>query len=228
MKKIAVIQSRSTDTAIAREQKNIVRSVQGLAAVTFHSSLEEESRSPELLDQYDGVIFGGSSDFDFHGSRDPHDPARIMSHEILHGLEKLIKRALNENFPVLGICFGHQLIGHTFGAECVNDKTQSKLGTFEVHLTAQGREDKLLSQLPETFNAQYAHKDTLTRLPEDATLLAQSPKCKYAALRYGGAMYTLQFHPEVEMFERAYSHAPSSEASSIIPLWIKTIVDLSE
>ena len=70
---------------------------------------------------------------------------------------------------------------------------------------------------------QYAHKDSVTKLPAGATLLAEGPKCKFSALRYGDTAYTLQFHPEIERLEST-DHGPASpHASRIIPLWIERV-----
>jgi GMP synthase-like glutamine amidotransferase len=227
MKKIAAIQCRRNPASIEREQYNISHTIGDLAEVTFLSALDEGLpwNSPtEMTCDFDGLILGGSSDFDFHGSHESHDDPRVMAHSILYRLENVIKYALRRDIPVIGICFGHQLIGHTFGAECVHDKAQSKYGSFDVHVTEEGKKDAIFSQLPPQFKAQYAHKDSLTRLPDGATLLAESPVCNFGALRYGKSMYTFQFHPEVIKFQDPYPHEPSPEASKIIPLWIKEFV----
>ena len=225
--KIAAIQCRRNPESIEREQYNISHTIGDLAEVTFLSALDEGLpwKSPEEITcDFDGLILGGSSDFDFHGSHEPHDDPRVMAHSILHRLENVIKYARRRDMPVMGICFGHQLIGRTFGAQCTHDKAQSKFGTYEVHETTEGKKDALFKNLPETFGAQYAHKDSLTRLPDGAVLLAESDVCKFGALRYGKSMYTFQFHPEVIKFNDPYPHEPSPEASKIIPLWIETLV----
>ncbi len=226
--KIAVVQSRIKPEGIERERRNISQTIGERAEVVFLSSLDEGlpwDTPVEILSGYSGVIFGGSSDLDFHGGRDVRDNVRIMSHQLQQNLENFIKHLLAHNIPTIGICFGHQLIGHTFGAECIHDKAQSKYGTYGVHLTEEGKRDAVLGQLPASFLAQYAHKDSLTRLPEGATLMAESKVCNFAALRYGTSMYTFQFHPEVVKFQDpSYSYEPSPEASKIIPLWINKFI----
>ncbi len=228
MKKILAVQSRTQSECIVRERGNFTRAVGASAETTFLSALDEQlawTTPDELLKGYDGVIFGGSSDFDFHGGRDEKDPARLMSLIILSRAKNLVSYALAEKIPLLGICYGHQLIANMYGGEVGNDNEQSKFGSHDVHLTDEGRRDTLFKNFPESFVAQYAHNDSVTKLPEGATLLAGSHGCRFSALRYGVSAYTTQFHPEVLRFDDLpLEYRDSSEASKLIPLWIAHIL----
>ena len=226
-RKIAVIQSRKKLHSIRREQENITRAIVGRAEAIFLSALDNGlawSMPREILKNFDGLIFGGSSDFDFNGGREAGDPARLMSHQILLRLEGLISFALTKHVPILGICFGHQLIGHIYGADVAHDTKQGKFGSYEVHQTDEGKHDAIFKHLPEVFMAQYWHKDSLTKLPKSATLLASSNVCRFSALRYGVGAYTFQFHPEIVRWYDPCPHQPSPEASKIIPLWLSECV----
>lgn len=210
-----------------REQNNFRRVVGDAAEVEFLSALDERlawTYPDEFLKGCDGVIFGGSSDFDFHGGRTLKDPARIMATIILSRTRLIITYALAQKIPILGVCFGHQIIGQMHGGDVQNDKEQTKIGSYEVRLTEEGKADPLFGTLPESFVAQYWHKDSVTVPPEGATLLATGPSCRFSALRYGEKVYTVQFHPEVEKVEGDESPKPSPEASKIVPLWIAKIV----
>ncbi len=227
MKKVLVVQSRTTPERIEREQENFIRSIGTLADVTFLSALDERlawTTPEEFLEGFDGVIFGGSSDFDFHGGRVENDPIRLISLLILSRTKDLVSYALTEKIPLLGVCYGHQLIANIYGGEVNQDKEQSKFGSFEVSLTEEGKRDRLFEGVPETFMAQYAHNDSVTKLPKGATLLASSPTCKFSALRYGDTAYTLQFHPEVERFGFSKGERESPQASRLIPLWVERIL----
>lgn len=228
MKKILAVQSRTQSECIVREQENFTRAVGASAETTFLSALDEQltwTTPDELLKGYDGVIFGGSSDFDFHGGRDEKDPARLMSLIILSRAKNLVSYALTEKIPLLGICYGHQLIANMYGGDVRNDKEQSKFGSYEVQLTDDGKRDVLFKNLPQSFVAQYAHNDSVTKLPEGATVLASSHGCRFGALRYGISAYTTQFHPEVIRFEDLpLEYRDSAEASRLIPLWLDGIV----
>jgi len=227
MAKIIVVQSRTQPERIEREQRNFRAAIGGRAQVEFLSALDEKLAwiyPSELLSECNGIIFGGSSDFDFDGGRDEKDPARIISTIILARVKAIVTFALAEDFPLLGVCFGHQIIAEMQGGEISHDKNQTKFGAYEVALTHDGEKDPLFSKFPKTFYAQYAHKDSATKLPTGATLLGQANNCKYSILRYGSRAYTMQFHPEVSEMEWGGPMHDSPEASNIIPLWIEHIV----
>lgn len=94
--KILLVQSRITEKRVERERENFRRAIQGTADLSFISSVDESlarTRPEELLAGYDGVIFGGSSDFDFHGGRPDDDPVRLMSMLILSRARNIVARA---------------------------------------------------------------------------------------------------------------------------------------
>ncbi len=223
MKKILVVQSRTSEERIAGERDNFRSVLGGHAEVSFLSALDERlawSTPDEFLGGIDGVIFGGSSDFDFHGGRAEKDPVRLMSLILLSRTRNIISHTLAQNIPLLGVCFGHQLVAQMHGGEVDHDIAQSKFGSYEVSLTEEGVHDPVFKHLPVSFVAQYAHKDSVTTLPEGATLLAASPACSFSALRYAEKAYTVQFHPEVKNFpDIPMVYKASPEASRIIPLW---------
>jgi len=227
MRKILVVQSRSSPEWVEREQTNFRRAVGKSAEVEFLSALDERlawTYPDEFLKSRSGVIFGGSSDFDFHGGRSEKDPARLMATIILSRTKLIITYALAENVPILGVCFGHQLIAQMRGGDVQFDPTQEKSGSHEVHLTNEGKADALFGHLPGSFIAQYWHKDSVTNLPEGATVLATGPSCRFSALRYGDNIYTTQFHPEVERVAPDKNPRPSPEASELVLQWIRHIV----
>jgi GMP synthase-like glutamine amidotransferase len=226
MTTLLVVQSRITEARIERERGNYRRAVGKLARVDFLSSVDEKLawKSPEsMLKGYDGVIFGGSSDFDFHGGRPSADPARLMSLIIMARAKNIVMHAVEKRIPILGVCFGHQIIGNIYGGMVGNDVEQKKHGAYEVMLTEAGKTDPLFSAMPPAFFAQYAHKDSVTNLPEGATLLATGGACKYSALRYGDRIHTVQFHPEVRQMPRG-PQQESPESSKLIQQWIERIV----
>lgn len=244
MKKILIIQSRRRPEMLAAEQEEYRRAVGERTLVDFISSLDTTltwNEPEKMLASYDGVIFGGSGEFDFDGGRTPDDVARITSREIVERVRPVVEWAMAEDFPLLGICYGHQIVSEVLGVAVVNDHEQKKMGTATVALTAEGKQDEVFGRLPETFTAQYGHKDSLSAVPEGAVVLASSPVCRAAALRYGKRVYTTQFHPELTREDMVWklSNSPgylpegvavesivkdSTEASRIIPLFIELVV----
>ncbi len=99
--------------------------------------------------------------------------------------------------PVLGVCFGHQLLAHAHGGRVVRSTQGREIGTVEVRLSAEGREDALFAGLPGSFAVQTTHEDVVERVPEGATLLAGNAHTPIQALAYGPRIRGVQFHPEV-------------------------------
>lgn len=201
MKKILVIQSRQTPERQAAERAAYARVAADAATFTFVSTLDVEQsweNPASIVHGYDGVIIGGSSDFFLHGGKDEADATRTGAREVLERVRFLAEYLVAQQVPTLGICFGHQLIAEVFGGAVTHDHSQKKAGTHTVCLTEAGKNDALFAKLPVEFDAQYAHRDSVTRPPFGSVTLATGLACQFAALRYGTACYTLQFHPELE------------------------------
>jgi GMP synthase (glutamine-hydrolysing) len=105
-----------------------------------------------------------------------------------------LRERLAAGTPVLGVCFGAQLLAHALGAE-VTRAPEPEIGWYPVTLTAAGRADPVLGALPERFLAFQWHSWQCS-LPAGATALAESPVC-LQGFRAGSA-WGVQFHPEVD------------------------------
>lgn len=220
---ILVIQFRCNPQSIEGERAAMVRGAGVYADVDFKSALDSsiDWQYPEaVMNQYQGVILGGSGDFDFDGGRSETDPARRISYEILGRLRPLFTYLLEHDIPTLGICFGHQILGAFAGAQVISDTTQSKQRSHKVALMVETEQHFLFSGLPKAFFAHYNHKDVLDRIPKGASLLMSGgQECKISALRYKQNIYTTQFHPELtaaEMAERLKRTKPGLAEGELI------------
>ncbi len=104
------------------------------------------------------------------------------------------KTVLSLGIPVLGICYGAQLIAHTLGGKVVHAET-SEYGRREFTVMA---ESPLFAGIPKTSVCWMSHTDRVADLPEGFEVLASTPSCPVTA--YGSAernIYGVQFHPEV-------------------------------
>lgn len=240
MKQILILQSREHPETIVAEREEYTRAIGGLAELSFASTLDETLPwdHPEIfLQDYNGVIIGGSGEFDLH-SEDKSHPKMIRARSILQRMGPLIAYFLENNYPTLGVCFGHQIIGEFMGGAVSTDASQKKAGSYEVFLTEEGQADRLFFRLPRSFVAQYGHRNSLTKQPRDSVLLAKSDICKFSALRFNSKVYTVQFHPELTSADvlRRFALTPgylpdgvsaeslvraSPEASKIILLFIE-------
>jgi GMP synthase (glutamine-hydrolysing) len=107
-----------------------------------------------------------------------------------------MRRCVEAQVPVLGICYGHQLLAHAFGGHVDNLPGGPEVGTHTVRLTAEAAQDTLFAGLPGQFPAQLVHYQSVLRLPDGAVLLAHSGLEPHQAFRVGGCGWGVQFHPE--------------------------------
>lgn len=107
-----------------------------------------------------------------------------------------MRRCVEAQVPVLGICYGHQLLAHAFGGRVDDLPSGPEVGTHAVQLTPEAGRDALFSGLPGQFPAQLVHYQSVLRLPQDAVLLAHSAMEPHQAFRIGGCGWGVQFHPE--------------------------------
>ncbi|WP_164010256.1 glutamine amidotransferase [Pyxidicoccus trucidator] len=98
--------------------------------------------------------------------------------------------------PVLGVCFGQQLLAHAYGGRVERNPQGRETGTVEVTLTEEGRKDSLFDGLPERFAVHATHEDIVTRLPEGTRVLAGNANTAAQALAFRPNVRGVQFHPE--------------------------------
>lgn len=199
--KILCIQFRKNPTSVEQEQAAFVREAGVYAEVEFVSMLDgavDWTDPTALMAPYQGLILGGSGDFDFDGKRADDDPAKASSYKFLKQLTPLFQYLFEHDVPTLGVCYGHQLLGAFAGAQVRYDDNQRKTRSHEVKLMVDKHDYFLFADLPDAFYAQYGHKDALDRVPDGAVLLMNGgDECKVSALRYKKNIYTTQFHPEL-------------------------------
>jgi GMP synthase (glutamine-hydrolysing) len=107
----------------------------------------------------------------------------------------VLRRAVELNMPVLGLCLGGQLLAYAMGAQ-VRRHTSTPIGFHRVELTEEGRRDPLFAGLPGYQQVFHWHEDTFD-LPRGAELLATNPVTHNQAFRYGRCAYGTQYHIEL-------------------------------
>lgn len=118
-----------------------------------------------------------------------------------------LREAVPTGLPVLGICYGHQLLAHALGGEVANLEPEPEVGTICVALTEASHDDPLFHDLPARFPAHASHVQSARRLPDDAVHLARSQREPHHAFRVGPRAWGVQFHPEFDTEAmRAYVH----------------------
>jgi GMP synthase (glutamine-hydrolysing) len=103
------------------------------------------------------------------------------------------------DFPILGICAGHQFIAQFFGGEA----KPSKIPEFgKIELTLVKEDNTLFKGVPKKSIVWESHNDEVTALPKDFEVLGKSENCEIQAMHHKEKpFYGLQFHPEVEHTE---------------------------
>jgi GMP synthase-like glutamine amidotransferase len=112
-------------------------------------------------------------------------------------LKAFLRACLAARVPVVGICFGHQILAEAFGGKVMKSDRGWGLGVQDYEVVAR---PSWLADLPDHFAVNALHQDQVVALPPGATVLARSAHCAYAALAYGEpeapVAVSLQPHPE--------------------------------
>lgn len=140
---------------------------------SFASYDVEFMKFPQSVSECDGWLLTGSK----HGAYE--------AHPFIPPLEEFIRESYAAGVPMVGICFGHQIIAQALGGHVEKFKDGWALGLNEYDFEGLGQVK---------LNAW--HQDQVLRLPEGARVLASNDFCANAALVYGDRALTVQPHPE--------------------------------
>ncbi len=107
-----------------------------------------------------------------------------------------VKDAMAANIPLLGICYGHQLMAYALGGVVDYNPKGKELGTQHITLLPAAQDDAIVASLPASFPAHLTHEQSVLVPPKGATVLAATDHDAYQILRYSPTAISVQFHPE--------------------------------
>jgi GMP synthase (glutamine-hydrolysing) len=117
-------------------------------------------------------------------------------HPWIAPLETLIREIRDSGRPLVGVCFGHQIIAQALGGSVVKHPDGWRVGATDYEIDG----------TPLTLNAW--HQDQVVTVPPGAEVVGRAEGCDVAALRYGDRIFTVQPHPEfgATMMDRLIEH----------------------
>ncbi|MHA7877000.1 type 1 glutamine amidotransferase [Roseivivax sp.] len=175
--KIGILQTGLVPSELAPEHGQYKDMFEALLAPKGHSFQTwsvVENDFPQGPEDAEGWLITGSR----HGAYEDHP--------WIPPLEELIRAIRDSGRPLVGVCFGHQIIAQALGG-----RVEKFAGGWSV-----GAQDY---SFPEGTRRIHAwHQDQVVEVPEGARTLAKSDFCAHAALAYGDHIYTVQPHPEFD------------------------------
>ncbi len=142
-----------------------------------YSEIVQNDVKASELSHYKGVIFSGGPHSVFEEDSPKVDP-----------------EILNLGLPILGLCYGHQLISQLLGGE-VHPGNQREYGLAQLEVSTDSDLFRGLDNLEQIW---MSHGDAVEVLPEGFTVIGSTPDCTAAAVEHKEKhIYGMQFHPEV-------------------------------
>ena len=144
---------------------------------------------PQAVYDYDGYLVTGSA----YGV---YDEAPFIAK-----LMTFIQDISAAGKPLVGICFGHQIVAHALGGRATKFDGGWGIGNMPIKIV--GKADWIPGNVGQ-LDLIHVHQDQVITLPPDAIRLAQSGFCQNAAFAIGKKVFAIQGHPE---FTPAYTNA---------------------
>lgn len=161
----------------------------------FERSINSSLDLPETPEDFVGIVISGS----------PYQATAIGRKEGLvlarwkKELIDFVKSSQEKNIPILGVCFGAQIVAEAMGGKVVRMKTREgntvlEVGFASVKRTADSYGDPVMEGIGDEFLVSENHKFIISRLPPGGRLLAEN-EFGVQAFRIGNS-WGVEFHPE--------------------------------
>lgn len=109
----------------------------------------------------------------------------------IHELKEFVRQIAATDKPLVGICFGHQIIAEALGGRVEKSDKGWGLGLDTYTLS-----DDAPESVPQALTLNVFHQDQIVKLPPNTRIFASSDFCQYAGMLIGDKIMTIQAHPE--------------------------------
>ncbi len=169
-----------------------LRNVPGWFSNTLNDVEGVELNTCHIEDDLDRAL-----DRDVHGVIISGSPRNAWESEPeTQNLLLFLRTCLMHRIPVLGVCYGHQLIARFLRGTVQPHPEGLQLNNTEIELTPAGRACQLFKGMRTKFKAISGHADYVPDLPPNCQLLATSEHTRVQAFKFQNLLYGVQFHPE--------------------------------
>lgn len=209
MNKADILLIRASHTS--EDVRNFRREVPANISVLVPQIVSNYQAESFPLDDFDGYIITGSKS------------SVLEQEEWMSDLSVLTERIIQDDKPILGVCWGHQFIADLLGGK-VERKEKRELGYRDINIVEEERKTEysgfevdsggLFMGFPDRFAAFETHSDYVVELPNEANLLAEN-EAGVQSFEYQNA-YGVQFHPEFD-YETALKSYESYKERETVP-----------
>jgi len=166
-------------TSVHGTYTNLYAALLGEASFNYRSFAVHTGDLPSSIDDADAWLISGSRH------------AAYEEHPWIPPLEEHLRNAYAAKQPIIGICFGHQILAKALGGTVEKFSGGWQMGQYQYELSGPyaGVSDKETQLLA-------FHQDQITQLPPEGKVVGQTEHCQYAAVQYQNHALSLQPHPE--------------------------------